>query len=99
MNCLRTSVNKSYGNFCSFIEFLIVDDFGTDEDDSSVFEDYIGRKTEKLVGPKIWGRWGKWSACSNSCGTGQMTRWRTCIDGGCAEGESEEQIKVCNTQC
>ncbi|KAB0790337.1 hypothetical protein PPYR_15322, partial [Photinus pyralis] len=46
-------------------------------------------------GPKVWDHWGKWGACSVSCGIGKITRWRHCVSGGCATGEKEAQIKTC----
>ncbi|XP_028141007.1 ADAMTS-like protein 1 [Diabrotica virgifera virgifera] len=44
---------------------------------------------------KVWDHWGKWSACSVTCGVGKITRWRHCISNECAPGEKEAQIKTC----
>ncbi|KAF2880240.1 hypothetical protein ILUMI_25934 [Ignelater luminosus] len=57
---------------------------------------FIHRANSKTrSGPKIWDHWGKWTACSVTCGLGKMTRWRHCVSGGCATGEKEAQIKTC----
>ncbi|XP_041480125.1 SCO-spondin-like isoform X2 [Lytechinus variegatus] len=50
-----------------------------------------------------WSAWGEWESCSKSCGTGQATRWRECLDGnhqltqGCGGGDYTESHN-CNTQ-
>lgn len=45
--------------------------------------------------PKVWDHWSKWTSCSVTCGIGKITRWRHCVEGGCASGEKEAQIKTC----
>ena len=39
---------------------------------------------------KGYGSWTNWSACSKSCGNGQMTSSRACIDGPCSLSLSRE---------
>uniref|UniRef100_A0A0N4Z5A2 Uncharacterized protein n=1 Tax=Parastrongyloides trichosuri TaxID=131310 RepID=A0A0N4Z5A2_PARTI len=42
-----------------------------------------------------WGQWGSWSPCSNSCGTGQRNRVRSCSCLNC-NGEAYQQ-EVCTS--
>ncbi|CAH2001818.1 unnamed protein product [Acanthoscelides obtectus] len=57
------------------------------------FDDARGIKRGKKDA-KVWDHWGKWSACSVSCGVGRMTRWRHCLSQSCELGEKEAQIKT-----
>merc|ERR1719242_2135047 len=41
-----------------------------------------------------WGKWGPWSQCSVSCGSGTKTRTRSCLTTGCV-GKSVK-TKTCN---
>ncbi|CAH1105206.1 unnamed protein product [Psylliodes chrysocephalus] len=66
--------------------------------DNVVYIDDVNQLEENLRSKKetkVWDHWGKWSACSVSCGIGKMTRWRHCISKSCAPGEKEAQIKTC----
>lgn len=53
--------------------------------------------------PGVWGTWGNYSDCTQTCGGGVKTRSRSCIGGvvggpGCKESNQEESI--CNSnQC
>lgn len=64
-------------------------------DDVIYFDDLNEFKRGKKDA-KLWDHWGKWSACSVTCGVGKMTRWRHCVSDGCDPGEKEAQIKTCN---
>ncbi|XP_050305458.1 ADAMTS-like protein 3 [Anthonomus grandis grandis] len=77
-----------------------------DDEDYDSLDDIQYEKDEESLNPivrgkkniKQWDRWGKWSACSVSCGVGKMTRWRHCVSMGCADGEKEAQIKTCTKE-
>lgn len=45
-----------------------------------------------------WGPWGEWSGCNAQCGTGVMTRDRSCIRENHPCHGHTVQFKVCNTQ-
>ncbi|XP_060081863.1 thrombospondin type-1 domain-containing protein 4-like [Ylistrum balloti] len=45
-----------------------------------------------------WGPWSEWSGCNAQCGTGSMTRDRSCIRENHACHGKSSQFKVCNTQ-
>ena len=57
----------------------------------------------------MWGDWGAWGACSNTCGDGKMQRTRNCDnprkegDGDdCvndADGTGDTDIDDCTTSC
>ncbi|KAG5876641.1 hypothetical protein JTB14_012986 [Gonioctena quinquepunctata] len=60
------------------------------------YDDIVAINDRSKKDAKIWDHWGRWSACSVSCGVGKMTRWRHCVSRGCASGEKEAQIKTCD---
>jgi len=43
-----------------------------------------------------WNKWGEWSGCSQTCGSGVMSRRRYCLNGSGCPGEPQEK-KTCNT--
>nr|XP_054768568.1 coadhesin-like [Lytechinus pictus] len=79
---------------------------GTEEYSPGMEEEYPEeseseeRYTESVAS---WSAWSEWESCSKSCGTGQATRWRECLDGndqltqGCGGGDYSES-QNCNTQ-
>jgi len=52
---------------------------------------------ERTVCPRGagWGKWGKWSQCTLSCGGGTQSRDRNCDQGGCVGNTA--QVRDCNT--
>lgn len=49
-----------------------------------------------------WANWGRWSACSSSCGEGVHTRIRACFRGDYGEGNCTGETfttKECNVTC
>ncbi|XP_043922260.1 SCO-spondin-like [Protopterus annectens] len=52
--------------------------------------------TLRCEGSRLWSIWSTWSRCSVTCGGGEQTRTRTCLQTEC-EGLAV-QSKTCNTQ-
>lgn len=52
-----------------------------------------------IEGVKIdgWSLWSSWSRCSQSCGSGEMTRMRSCLTESC-ESSAQISTKQCNTE-
>uniref|UniRef100_A0A665VKH1 SCO-spondin n=1 Tax=Echeneis naucrates TaxID=173247 RepID=A0A665VKH1_ECHNA len=53
-------------------------------------------------GCRTWSPWGSWSSCSTSCGTGTMTRHRTCPPGDPLHhcwGQDVQRQQCFNTTC
>lgn len=53
-------------------------------------------------GCRMWSSWGPWSSCSTSCGTGSMSRYRTCPPGDSLHrcwGQDIQRQQCFNTTC
>ncbi|KAL4217140.1 hypothetical protein ACF0H5_023594 [Mactra antiquata] len=60
----------------------------------------VGRATETTLCPtNIWSDWSAYTSCSVSCGTGQMSRSRTCSSGNNCVGTSTEQTTCSQPLC
>ncbi|KAK2858572.1 hypothetical protein Q5P01_003192 [Channa striata] len=61
----------------------------------------LGKPTDEQ-GCRTWSSWGPWGPCSTSCGTGSMTRQRTCPSGDMlyhCRGEDIQRQQCFNTTC